>query len=353
MHNSLDERSLGAVPVGVFPADGHDLRAGETFEALQSQIDRLNDIHASTPIEWPVVIQLASKILREEGKDLACGAWLALGLFHKRGLPGLADGIHVLRDLVEGFWDDMLPPVTRLRGRRNQMQWLLDQLGDLLDEQAMAQMPELDEALHAQMLLDWDVLDEQWQSHDDQAPAFYGMAAVLRRLPVKVAEQQAVPAAQADAAQAPIEQPESATAAGPQAPVAAVAPSVHRPPEVAAQLAMPASAEQVGEAVEQALAGLQPLIDWLIQEQPTAPILFRLNRICAWTTLERAPLAEGQRTRLPPPAEQLADSFARIVQTGEPEAVLRFAESRLSSFPCWLDLSRASHHALLQMGDHR
>src|SRR5690606_435052 len=46
----------------------------------------------------------------------------------------------------------------------------------------------------------------------------------------------------------------------------------------------------------------------------------------------------------------LADSFARIMQTGEPEAILRFAESRLASFPCWLDLSRASHHALLQLG---
>src|SRR5690606_3421282 len=126
--------------------------------------------------------------------------------------------------------------------------------------------------------------------------------------------------------------------------------SAARPPVSTASPAMPASAEQAEAAVEQALATLHPLVDWFVQELPTAPILFRLNRICAWTTMARAPFAEGRRTRLPAPAAQLSDSFAQIVQTGEPEAVVRFAESRLASFPCWLDLSRASHQALLKLG---
>ncbi|MDS1139744.1 type VI secretion system protein TssA [Pusillimonas sp. SM2304] len=349
MYDTLAERNLGSSPISATPPLGGDPRAGETFAALQTQIDRLNDIHASTSIEWPVVAQLASKILREEGKDLACGTWLALGWFHQHGLPGLADGIHVLRGLVENFWDTMSPPTTRLRGRRNQMQWLLDQLSEAFGEQASGQMPALDEALHAQMLEDWNVLDELWQGHDDQAPAFYGLAAVLRRLPVQVPEQsEEVQGAAMQGDQAAGSAPPTSAAANTNAAVAS--PASKQAPAAMAPIAVPASAAQASEAVEHALAALHPLVDWFVQELPTAPILFRLNRICAWTTLDQLPQSQGRTTRLPAPAGQIIDSFVQIVQTGEPEAVVRFAESRLASFPCWLDLNRASHHALIQLG---
>src|SRR5690606_7662134 len=128
---------------------------------------------------------LSAQILREEGKDLAAGTWLAMALYRQRGLSGLADGIHVLRDLVENWWEDMSPPAARLRGRRNQMQWLLDQLSGEFNEQAILEMPAIPQAQHVDMLADWEALDTAWQAHDDEAPAFYGLAAILRRLPVE------------------------------------------------------------------------------------------------------------------------------------------------------------------------
>src|SRR3546814_15661129 len=62
-------------------------------------------------------------------------------------------------DLIETYWEDMSPPAKRLRGRRNQMQWLLDQLTEALDEQSLMQMPAIKPALHAAMLEDWNALD--------------------------------------------------------------------------------------------------------------------------------------------------------------------------------------------------
>src|SRR3546814_19907035 len=82
---------------------------------------------------------------------------------------------------------DMSPPAKRLRGRRNQMQWLLDQLTEALDEQSLMQMPAIKPALHAAMLEDWNALDAAWQQRDDEAPAFYGLAAILRRLSIEQA----------------------------------------------------------------------------------------------------------------------------------------------------------------------
>src|SRR3546814_5579944 len=84
-------------------------------------------------------------------------------------------------DLIETYWEDMSPPAKRLRGRRNQMQWLLDQLTEALDEQSLMQMPAIKPALHAAMLEDWNALDAAWQQRDDEAPAFYGLAAILDR----------------------------------------------------------------------------------------------------------------------------------------------------------------------------
>jgi type VI secretion system protein VasJ len=337
----ISARNLGSLPVSASQPAGSNPRDGETFDALQTQIDRLTDIHTDQPTEWPVVIKLAGTVLKEEGKDLAAGTWLALALFHQNGLPGLADGIHMLRGLVETYWEDMSPPASRLRGRRNQMQWLLDQLSDLLDEQAIQQMPAMEPALHATMLDDWEALDNAWQQRDDEAPAFYGLSAILRRLPV---EQPRADGAASDASAAP-GTPASPVAHAAEATLARTAATPATTPA-----ALPATQAGATDAVENALASLHPLVAWFIQELPVAPMLFRLNRICAWTTLEQSPPAQGRATRLPPPPGQLVDTFQRITGAGEAQAIISFAESRLASFPCWLDLNRASHGALTQLG---
>src|SRR5690606_38679428 len=65
--------------------------------------------------------------------------------------------------------------------------------------------------------------------------------------------------------------------------------------------------------------------------------------------LEQLPPAQGRSTRLPPPPGQLLDTFGQVLKGGEPEAIIRYAEARLATFPYWLDLSRASHMALIQL----
>lgn len=343
MSDLISARTLGALPISAAQPAGINPRDGEAFNALQAQIDRLTDIHAGEPIEWPLVRKLAANILKNEGKDLAAGTWITLALFHEQGLPGLADGIHLLRDLVDIHWDGMAPPATRLRGRRNQTQWLLDQLNEVLDEQSIMQMPAMNAAAHAEMLDDWDALDAAWQGHDTEAPTFYGLAAILRRLPVESSDDDisTTPTASPTDAATPTAAPASSNTAAARLPASI-------PP--AAPVGLPDAEADAVSAVEGALASLHPLVAWFIQEQPTAPMLFRLNRICAWTTLDQAPAAQGRTTRLPAPPDPLIDNFDRITQTGDAQAVIRFTESRLVSLPLWLDLNRASHSALTQLG---
>ena len=347
------DRDLGSRPISADLPAGVSPRDGDAYAALKAQIDALTDIHASTPVDWAAVVRLGVQILQQEGKDLAAAAWLTAGLLETRQLAGPADGIHVVRELVCTYWDGMSPPAARLRGRRNQMQWLLDYLNDRLqaNREGFAALPA---ATHAALLDDWEALDAAWQAHDPEAPAFYGLRSQLRNLPVEapVAEAAAaVPAAPGAAAGVPAAAPTAAVvpanagaATAPAANAAVVAP---RPAAVAVA---PTAGEDPADAAEAALASLRPLIEWYLQTQPALPLLFRMNRFCAWATLDALPPNQAGATLLLPPPLQVTGSFQQIAQTGEPEAVIRFAESHLIAHRYWLDLNRASHAALTRMG---
>lgn len=319
------DRNVGASPIRADQPAGENPRDGEAYTAMRSQIDLLTDIHASTvAVDWKAIIGLGAQVLGQEGKDLAAGAWLTVALFHTHALVGLAEGIHVLRDLVATYWDEMSPSAARLRGRRNQIQWMLDHLSEGLQDPS-AEFTPMQPEVHSELLADWEALDAAWQAHDDEAPAFYGLRATLASLPV---ERPAEP------------KPDTSTSGA--APAAGTA--------TMAAVAVPMAGSDPETVAENALAGLRPLIDWYLQEDTTLPLLYRLNRICAWSTLEHAPPAQNGATRLPAPPDQVIVGFEKIAQGGDPQAVIHFAESRLIGLRYWLDLNRASHAALSRLG---
>lgn len=359
-HRDLGSRAVQAGrPAGANPRDG------QRYTALRAQMDRLTDIHAAAPVDWQAVTQIASGILGDEGKDLSVGVWLATALFHTRQLPGLADGIHVLRDLVTTYWDDMSPPAARLRGRRNQMQWFLDQLNDELQhvDESFSALPE--GVSHA-LLDDWDALDTVWREHDDDAPAFYGLRAMLARLPVENEATDAEPEKSngptrgaesdggpthnerngIDSVDSPEDGKHPAITSPGNAMQAATLPPV---PFVSVPTSSGADPDALADS---ALAALRPLIDWYLTEHPALPLLFRLNRICAWATLEHVPPAQDGLTRLPAPPDQVVQGYEQIVQTGEAQAIVHFAESRLITLRYWLDLNHASYLALHRLDAH-
>jgi type VI secretion system protein VasJ len=131
------------------------------------------------------------------------------------------------------------------------------------------------------------------------------------------------------------------------------APSAPLPPAVLAPI-QPLGGLDSDEAIESAVnsvfASLTPLLGFCLESRTTLPLLFRLNRQSAWMTLEQAPPAQGCTTRSPPPSEAEHEAFSRLQSVGEPPDIVRFCEGRLTSYPFWLDLNRASHAALSRLG---
>ena len=59
--------------------------------------------------DYPLVIKLATEALSTKSKDLQVAAWLTEALLFKEQLPGLREGLDLLRGLLENFWDTLYP----------------------------------------------------------------------------------------------------------------------------------------------------------------------------------------------------------------------------------------------------
>lgn len=57
------------------------------------------------------VIKLASKALKEKGKDLFIAAFLVEAWAREEGLPGMLDGFDLLLGLMDKFWDTLYPEI--------------------------------------------------------------------------------------------------------------------------------------------------------------------------------------------------------------------------------------------------
>lgn len=80
--------------------------------------------------DWNAVVELATDALCEKSKDLQLAAWLAEALLRKHGVVGLRDGIRLLRELHEIYWDGLFPEVEDgdLEFRAGVLQWLNEKL---------------------------------------------------------------------------------------------------------------------------------------------------------------------------------------------------------------------------------
>lgn len=341
-------RDAGKIPAQPGCPASESVRDGAAFASLQGQLDRLTDIHANAAVDWQMVVDTSISILTKEGKDLAVGTWLVAGLLETRDLNGLVDGVHVLRDLATEQWETMSPPASRMRGRRNQMQWLLDHLNERLRARRDAETPRaLTIDAHMQLLADWDALDTFWSAHDDEPPALFGMRTTLRGLPVEEPPVQSEPTVN-EMPSSPAVQPSDgdlpASAGASSRPTRASAAPASAPRFQAVAGADPEA------AADDALTALHPFIEWCLHEHAFVPVLFRLNRACAWSALEQPPPDMGGTTRLMPPPFQTLNSFEQIGASGEAQSVVHFSESNLITHRFWLDLNRASHAALSRMG---
>ncbi len=134
----IDLEALLAPISGDNPA-GENLRYDGTYDLLK-EARRADEALAQGEwerelkvAEWPKVIEIATQALSSKAKDLQVGAWLAEALVRNDRLDrfaGLRDGLQLMRQLQERFWDHLYPEIDPedeegpLRARANVLEAL-------------------------------------------------------------------------------------------------------------------------------------------------------------------------------------------------------------------------------------
>lgn len=316
---------LGKQPIAGPLPSGSEVREEPEFELLESEIAKLSSpVHSST-LDWGKVIQLSSDLLSGKGKDMLVACYLAGGLLETRSLPGLADGLRILADLLETYWDTLFPALKRMRGRRNALQWLIDRIQQRAVESDWASMPPQPEELLAALIASLQSIDKVLLDKDSEAPSIRSILALIKTIPVTDT--------------APLD-------AKTEIPNANDKRTSEKSP-VETKLETSAQCER---ALEAACEQLNQIAEWYLNNEATNPVAYRLDRLAAWTSLNTLPPAENGNTKLPPPISQIVEALERLKSSQSDAELVQFAEAQLSAFPFWLDLNCICAEALSRMG---
>jgi len=128
-------------------------------------------------------------------------------------------------------------------------------------------------------------------------------------------------------------------------------PPPEREPEKEKPSNTPASGQDAGVMVSEALKSLQEASFRIRQQDPASPQPYRLARKAAWYSVEALPPSVNGRTRIPPPSTVEKKLLIDLRNNGDAEALLKAAEARLPEYIFWMDLNRFSADSLSRLGN--
>jgi type VI secretion system ImpA/VasJ family protein len=237
------------------------------FESLRNDMVAL-DSPTGGEVDWSNIEKRGRELLTSVSKDLLVASYTGYAMFEVGGLSGLATAIQLVTGLYNGYWDTCFPPIKRLRGRGNALDWLVARLE--------IKLPQLE--VRPEERAAFDLVVEAWQGLaqiardrlDDAAPSMRGVSEALERIRLSL------PAAPAPAAQPVDATPEPSVTAQPAAtapaaaspgPATATAQAPGEPAPAPAANEAPAPAEatpEIAAAPEDPLAAAEQEADaWL------------------------------------------------------------------------------------------
>jgi type VI secretion system protein ImpA len=116
------------------------------------------DPEGSKKADWPETVRLAKETLTSTSKDLQVAAQLTEALVHLHGFLGLRDGLRLLRELVERFWDKVNPLIEDgdVEIRAGPFNWLDKPVRGVNFPTTLRQVPLIHGREGHYSLLDWN-----------------------------------------------------------------------------------------------------------------------------------------------------------------------------------------------------
>ena len=103
-------------------------RESSVFAEMEREIDILSSLSSDRQPNWTRIEQLGFEFLSQQSKDYLVASWLSEAWTQRHAMLGVNAGIGLFAGLSAKFWDQSIPPLTRLRGRRNAILWWIYRL---------------------------------------------------------------------------------------------------------------------------------------------------------------------------------------------------------------------------------
>lgn len=320
----MDLLNLGKEPVSSSSPTGVDVRYEPVFEELQQEIDKLSNPAASGGADWKKVDKLASELLANKGKDLLVASYLAVAQIHLNQVEGFAVGLHIYRDLLEQFWEDLYPTKKRMRGRIAAVEWWLERSDAAFPSLKVTPLPA--ERIE-EFRQDLSRIDELLRGYLEEPPLLRPIEKFIESIPLRAEKKP---------------EPDGVT---PQA--KAAAPAAAAASSTVDEIASPADAERV---LQGALDSIRRAGDYLQREGLSNPLAFRLRRLASWSIVDAIPPATDGRTIVPPPDPNVRNMLTELQDKGDWQALVEASEEKVSECIFWLDLNRFVAEGLNGLG---
>jgi type VI secretion system protein VasJ len=331
----MNVAELGKKPIKPEAPAGADAKYEPEYEQVLAEVGKLASPSSSGGLNWTTVKENSVVIIGEKSKDLMIAAYLAAALLKLEKIDGFTAGVNLMKDVAETFWNDLFPPVKRMRARKNAVEWLFTQSIDIVAGLKLEPQPEEKmAALFAAVKGLMDVLNKNMED----PPLSREFEDALRQIPVKPKAAPPPPPAAAP----PAGQPAAPRPAAAPAPAAAM-PAV----EAAGEMG---SAQDAMKVVAASLKNMKQAANFIFETDPSNFAPYQVNRLFAWMTLTALPVNENKITKVPPPPEQVRGILQNLESGGDAMALLKAAEPKVPQFLFWLDLSRLVHDALDRLG---
>lgn len=327
-------------------------RESSVFAEMEREIDKLSSLSSDRQPNWTRIEQIACEYLSQQSKDYLVASWLSEAWTQRHAMLGVNAGLGLFAGLCEKFWEQSIPTVTRLRGRRNAMLWWIDRLCDCLEKQTDIA---IGADLAEKMIANAKSLDAALAEKDPEAPSLVRLLSLLQRIPV---EQQAVSANESESSSQGAPESSNVPMTAP-----SVAPSVSHSttpatPSAVSSLKAPNFSGTIEiNSIDDVVRLLKPAQDYISQIGPALfafdhahPLAIYLNRFAARASILEIPPATNGQTAIAPPPVSIVDAFEKVTGSKNAIGLVEFCESRVRAFPYWLDMDYQSARGFGMMG---
>lgn len=320
---------------------GEDVSYDEKFDEIRNETEKMQSLSGGT-VDWGAVAVCAEELLQGKSKDFRVACYLATCKM-RSNLDGVLDGIRLITLMVEKFWDDMYPPLKRMKARAGMVEWMSEQSGPPIKDFKL-------KAADGPMV---KVLDEQSKALDamlrekmgDKYPSLRELRDGIRHLERTVPKEKPKP-------KPPPEKPKEAPQPQEQSQQASQAAAPPPAPAAPVQVATvdAAGAQEAMKALGGIGRNLVKLALVMRGDKPDAHIAYRIARFGMWIEVMGAPPVNDGKTMVPPPAPHVRQRLDSLAAAQDWLALVKEAETAACDNILWLDPHRYVATAMSALG---